>query len=110
MTEAGASPRSVRRRVCSIRVFTAWACERGFLPVDPASGCSPLRCGGHLPTVLTTRQADDLLVQAGRADDDAVANLCDRALFELIYAGGLRVSGSAVWTSRTSRGRSAPSA
>ncbi len=92
MTEAGASPRSVRRRVCSIRVFTAWACERGFLPVDPGLRLQSPQVWSHLPTVLTTRQADDLLVQAGRADDDAVANLCDRALFELIYAGGLRVS------------------
>ncbi|MFN8126083.1 MAG: tyrosine recombinase XerC [Candidatus Nanopelagicales bacterium] len=92
LTATGAAPRTIRRRVSSVKVFTAWAHGRGVLAADPGLRLQSPQVPDHLPVVLTAAEADDLLTHAGQADDDPVATLCDRAMLELLYAGGLRVS------------------
>ncbi len=91
-TAAGAAPASVQRQVSSVRTFTAWAHEHGYLSADPGLRLQSPRGPRTLPTVLTADQAGELLTAAARADDDPVAGLADRAMFELLYASGIRVS------------------
>ena len=92
MSAGGASVRSMQRRVSSVRVFTSWATEAGVLEVDPGLRLQAPAAPARLPGVLSTEQADDLMAAAETADDDPVATACDRAMFELLYAIGIRVS------------------
>lgn len=87
-----AAAASLQRRVSSIRTFTAWAHDVGRIDHDPALRLKAPRGGQHLPAVLTQREAAEVLQAAGRTDDDPVAALCDTAVFELLYATGIRVS------------------
>lgn len=86
----GASRRTLARRTSSARVFTAWAHRRGHLPTDPGAGLTAPKPHLRLPEVLRPDDAATML--DALADVDTVAGLRDRAVLELLYATGARVS------------------
>ena len=92
MNRRGLNSSTVQRRVSSTKRFCEWATGEGMLAVDPALRLSAPKGASQLPTILTQRQAASLMTVAERADDDPVAVLSDRAVVELLYASGLRVS------------------
>lgn len=86
----GASRRTLARRTSSARVFTAWALRRGHLTTDPGAGLTSPKPHRRLPEVL--RPVDAAAVLDSLADDDSPTGLRDRAVLELLYATGARVS------------------
>ncbi len=92
MSAGGAAGSSLQRRVSAARSFTAWAHDEGLLAADPGVRLQAPKSGSALPGVLTADQATQLLSAAASADDDPVAVIADRAMFELLYASGVRVS------------------
>ncbi|MEQ0558817.1 tyrosine recombinase XerC [Amycolatopsis sp. NEAU-NG30] len=90
---AGASRTTLARRVASARTFTSWALRTGLIPRDPGGRLSAPRAHRPLPGVLRVAQAEDVMQAsaAGAAQRDPVA-LRDRAMVELLYATGIRVS------------------
>jgi integrase/recombinase XerC len=78
---------SQARRAAAARTFTAWAHRSGSAPSDVGAPLSSPRAHRDLPSVLRADQAADLVVTA--ADPHAVR---DRAVLELLYATGVRVS------------------
>lgn len=86
----GASRRTLARRTSSARVFTAWAHRRGHLPADPGAGLTSPKPHHRLPEVLRPDDAATML--DALADVDTAAGLRDRAVLELLYATGARVS------------------
>jgi integrase/recombinase XerC len=93
MRTRGMSTSTLARRASSARVFTAWAHRTGRLPTDVGARLAVPRVSRALPELLTARQAGDVLagLEAGVADDDPVS-VRDRAVVELLYATGIRVS------------------
>jgi integrase/recombinase XerC len=85
---AGAARTTLARRASSARVFTAWACRRGLLPTDPGALLASPKGQRRLPGVLRADEAARLVEQV---DGDAVEDLRDRAVLELLYATGIRV-------------------
>jgi integrase/recombinase XerC len=89
----GRSQSTLARRASAARVFTAWAYRQGLLPTDPGRLLASAKGGRVLPEVLRVDQASILLHavadEAGSADPVV---LRDRALLELLYATGIRVS------------------
>jgi integrase/recombinase XerC len=90
---------TVARKAAAVRSYFSWALRRGLVPADPARGLSAPRAGGRLPAVLGHRDLDHLLDGDERdrdpsgADQRAAAlELRDKAVVELLYAAGLRVS------------------
>lgn len=81
------------RRLSSITSFTAWLCRVGILQQDPAEPLVAPRIGRTLPTVLRADQMRDVLADAAEeaADGDPIA-VRDRAIVEVLYATGMRVS------------------
>ncbi|UFU13638.1 site-specific tyrosine recombinase XerD [Curtobacterium sp. C1] len=89
--EGPLAPRSVARMLSSVRSFTAFAAAEGWVPLDPATAVRPPKAPSRLPKAISVHDVERLLEAAGGADDDPVG-LRDRALLELLYATGARVS------------------
>ena len=85
----GASRTTLARRASAARVFTAWASRRGLMPVDTGAPLTSPRPHRHLPEVL---RADEAAAALDTAGDDTPIGLRDRAVLELLYATGARVS------------------
>lgn len=89
----GASRATLARRAAAAKSFTSWANHTGRLDVDPGPRLASQKARRVLPSVLTAEQADEVLhaSESGATQGDRVA-LRDRAILELLYATGLRVS------------------
>jgi len=81
----GLAPTSLARRVASIRGLYAFMRTRGMIQKNPARLLRTPKKGRPLPRTLGISEAQ-LLVEEGPA------NIRDRAILELLYATGLRVS------------------
>lgn len=92
---AGIGPRSIARKLSAWRSFYAWLSQQQPLAVNPVDGVKSPKRTRPLPKALSQDDAIRLvsaaLPAAGAADAEA-ALLCDRAMFELLYSSGLRVS------------------
>jgi len=85
----GRSPRSVAREVACVRGFYRFLVVNGRLPSSPADDVRPPRAWQLLPSYLSVDEVDALIAQP---DVSMPRGLRDRALIELLYATGLRVS------------------
>lgn len=84
------SERSTARYLSSLRAFLHWCQENGFREDDPISLIQNPKLPKSLPKALTEKQVEALL-NAPDTDADPV-QLRDKAMLELLYASGLRVS------------------
>ena len=93
MHGAGLHPRSIARRLSGWRGLFNWLSEQLPLASNPVDGVRPPRRGKPLPKALSADDAVRLVANSrpGR-DPQAPDQLCDRAMFELLYSSGLRVS------------------
>jgi site-specific recombinase XerD len=89
MMEAGVARGSVVRRTSTARSFYRWLRLEGQMDDDPLASVRGPKQARRLPHVLTL---DDITALISAADGDAPADLRDRAILELMYASGLRVS------------------
>ena len=85
----GLSPRSVARMVASVRGFFRYQVLEHRLAASPAGDLRGARPWPSLPRFLSPQEVGDLLAQP---DVDTPRGLRDRALLEVLYATGLRVS------------------
>ena len=85
----GLSPRSVARAVAAVRGFYRFLVVDRQLDRNPADDLRPPRAWPALPKFLSLEEVDRLIAQP---DITAVRGLRDRAMIELLYATGLRVS------------------
>ncbi|CAG4976811.1 site-specific tyrosine recombinase XerD [Novilysobacter luteus] len=83
------SPRSNARLLSALRAFYGWRVRRGERTDDPTALLEPPRLPRLLPKALAESQVDALL---DAPDVDDPIGLRDRAMLELMYACGLRVS------------------
>lgn len=88
-------PRSIARKLSSWRGFYDWLGGQVALPANPVDGVRAPKRAKTLPRALSVDDAVRLVgppsrPQAGAAPEPAA--LCDRAMFELLYSSGLRVS------------------
>jgi integrase/recombinase XerD len=88
----GLAPTSLRRRAAAIRGFYRFAYGDGLIDVDIAAQLDLPRQSRLLPETLSVGDVDRLLEAAGSGVADPGLALRDRALLELLYAAGLRVS------------------
>jgi site-specific recombinase XerD len=87
---------SIARRVGAIHTFYRWAVDEGTIAHDPSLLLGRPKVANRLPTVLRAREAADLVEvpDADETDDpiERAVALRDRAILELLYGSGLRVS------------------
>ena len=84
----GLSPKSLQRRLSACRSFYRWMLRLGRIGANPAEAIRAPKAGRKLPQVLDVDEA----VQLVEVATDAPLGLRDRALLELFYSSGLRLS------------------
>ena len=83
------SPRSRARKLAALRTFFKFLQKSGVITDSPASLVRFPKLGPQLPKALTSAQIESLLAQPDPAEPIGQR---DKAMFELLYACGLRVS------------------
>ncbi len=83
------SHRSLARHLSTLRSFFRWACREGHLARSPARGLPAPRVPKTLPRAMTLPDTERLLAAE---EVETFIPERERALFELLYATGLRVS------------------
>ncbi|GAA4171187.1 tyrosine recombinase XerC [Gryllotalpicola koreensis] len=92
-SESKLSAATLARRSAAARSFTAWAARTGLLAADPGVRLTSPKLGKHLPRVVAQDQMNELLARAAqRAESGEPREVRDRAILELLYASGVRVS------------------
>jgi integrase/recombinase XerD len=83
------SPKSVARNVSAIKTFFRFLVSEGIIKSSPARLLETPRLSRRLPDVLSKAEVERLLSQP---DPSKPGGQRDRAMLELLYATGLRVS------------------
>ena len=87
--QQGKSPRSLSRYLSAYRQFFRWLVREGKISSDPVALIESPKTGRGLPKALTEEQVESLLAAP---DTGTMLGLRDKAMLELMYATGLRVS------------------
>ncbi|GAA3860311.1 site-specific tyrosine recombinase XerD [Leifsonia kafniensis] len=87
--EAPLTASSVARILSSVRGFHRFLLEESVVETDVAYDTKPPKLGSRLPKAISIEQVNALLAAT---DGDEVQQLRDKALLELLYATGARVS------------------
>lgn len=85
---AAMAGKSIARALSAARTFFAWLRRENKLATDPFAGVSAPRSGRKLPETLTAEQTTRLVEIEG----DDFLSVRDRAILELMYSSGLRLS------------------
>lgn len=89
LEKQGLSTATVSRNVASMKAFFHYACSRRKLVSDPAETIKAPHIERKLPGILTMEETVRLLEQPS---GDSPKELRDRAMLELLYATGMRVT------------------
>lgn len=85
----GRSSATVSRHMAAMRTFYRFLVREGMLASDPTADLESPKLPQKLPRVLTAEEVDQLLGQPSAGEP---AGLRDKAMLELLYATGIRVS------------------
>jgi integrase/recombinase XerD len=86
---AGLAASSIKLVVVALKIFFRFLVSKGIIERDPAEPLSLPRIQRYLPETLNELQVEQFLE---KIDTKAVHGLRDRAMIELLYASGLRIS------------------
>lgn len=89
LTDLGISPRSVARILSGVRALFRFLLLEGYIDDDPTVLLESPRTGKHLPVVLSVEEVDAII---NAIDPEHPDGLRDRAVVEMLYSCGLRVS------------------
>lgn len=87
--DSGFKNRSAARLLSSLKRFYAWQLREKRIAVDPCALIEAPKPEKPLPKIITTQQVEDLILAP---DVLQPLGLRDRAMLEMLYATGLRVS------------------
>ena len=89
LAEMGLEASSVARNLTAVRMFHRFLVAEGFADVDPTEHIKPPKLGRKLPSVLNIYEIERLMLAT---DLETPLGIRDRALLEILYGAGLRVS------------------
>jgi integrase/recombinase XerC len=84
---------SIARKLAAVRAFFKFLSREGALAENPAAAVSTPKLARTLPRIMSEEEMNDFLDRVGQAAQSGDPALVrDRAILELLYASGLRVS------------------
>lgn len=85
----GKATATIARRLAALKAFYQFLVRQKYLSQDPTANLESPKLEKRLPKVLSVREVELLLAQP---DPGQAAGMRDRAMLELLYATGIRVS------------------
>lgn len=89
LQKKGRAPSTISRNLASLRAFYQYLLNEGITKVDPTTNLKSPKQEKKLPDILTLDEVDLLLEQP---DISTTKGSRDKAMLELLYAAGVRVS------------------
>jgi Site-specific recombinase XerD len=89
LEKEGLSPASVSRNIAAMKAFILYLLKNGIIQGDPSERIKPPKVQKKMPQVLETSTIDKLL---GQPDLKTKKGIRDRAILELLYATGIKVT------------------
>lgn len=89
LEKEGMTANTVSRNIASIKAFTLYLIKSGHMQSDPTERMKPPKIIKKAPTVIESSVIDQLLQQP---DLDTVKGIRDKAMLELMYATGIKVT------------------
>ena len=89
------SKTSINRKITSIRTFLSWAVDNNYFNQNQIKIVNNLKVEKKLPNVLTASYINRLL---DNLPESSEKDIRDKAILELMYSSGLRVSEVSNWT------------
>lgn len=89
LKKKGLSSKTLARNLVSIRVFLRFLTEESILSANPAEEIESPKTAKTLPEILSLEEVETLLEQP---DPQILQGMRDRAMLEMLYATGMRVS------------------
>lgn len=89
LQEQGVSRGSINRKLSALRSFYSYLMRHNLVNAEPMSSLSAPKMAQRLPTFLST---DEVLRLIKAPDTSTPQSMRDKAILELLYAGGLRLS------------------
>ena len=90
--ERGFSDNTVSRRLSTIRQFFRFLVREGFVDRDPCEDIKNFKKTKKIPSFLSEEEVLKILNSASSVGKDNVERTRNRALIEILYASGMRVS------------------
>ncbi len=90
LRERGYKDATVARKVAATKSFFGFLAAEGMIANDPTENLKSPQVGKSLPRALTAQEVDELLEQPARRNTPEAKR--DKAMLELLYATGLRVT------------------
>lgn len=87
--DIGKVPSTVKRNLASVRSFYKYLIIEGFADENPFVNIDVQKVQRKLPSILSSKEVDLLLSQPDTTD---IKGIRDKAMLELLYATGLRVT------------------
>jgi len=92
LDRAGYARRTTARKASVLRRYFDWARRTGRVEADPSTALSAPRGASTPPRTLHQAELDALIEGSARSDGEPLIDARDRAIVELLYGSGLRVS------------------
>ena len=89
LKKEGKSAATISRTLASVKCMYSYFLTKGYVQSNPADGVSVERTEKKLPEILSNKEVDTLLDQPDIFDAKGIR---DKAMLELLYATGIRVS------------------
>ncbi len=92
LKEKGLGSRSVGRRLSALRSFFRFLSREGHIKTNPMLMLSSPKLDKHLPSFMTEEEVSKLIESAFAKNEKDLLGLRDRAVLEVFYSSGLRIS------------------
>jgi len=92
LKEKNLSNRTVGRRLSALRSFFRFLTREGYIKTNPILMLSSPKLDKHLPSFMTEEEVYKLIESAFAKNKDDLLGLRDRAILEVFYSSGLRIS------------------
>jgi len=86
----GDSPRTVNRKIATLRSFFKYLMKEGLITVNPMEKVGLLKTDSNLPTFVTTDKMDEVLDEEESSGDFSATR--DKVVLEFFYMTGVRLS------------------
>jgi tyrosine recombinase XerC len=92
LKEKNFANRTVGRRLSALRSFFRFLCREGYIKANPILMLSSPKLEKHLPSFMTEDEVSRLIESAFAKTPKDLSGLRDRAILEVFYSSGLRIS------------------